>query len=193
MKKLELLQMPDFITVGIYTAVYFIVIFAVSMIGIIPIFYVFLSVLVALIAGIPFILFLSKVKRFGMITLMAAIIGVLVSLTGYSFSLFFFALIFGLIADIIFNLMPKTKTAYVTAYTIFNLWMIGYYYPIFIANEKYFDYTRETSGVEYANQLESLLPSWTLIPIIIGTAIAAIIGGVIGTRALRKHFNKAGV
>ncbi|OHO68052.1 hypothetical protein HMPREF2580_10925 [Staphylococcus sp. HMSC036D05] len=193
MRKLKFMQLADFITVGVYTAIYFCVIFATSMIGVVPILYIFLSIIVALIGGIPFILFLSKVKRFGMITLMSIIIGVITSLTGYSFLLLLFAIVFGLISDLLFNTLKVSKISYILTYTIYNFWMMGYYYPLFINSEKFFEYTRQTNGYEYASQLKNFFPSWAFIAIIVSTAIAAIIGGIIGIKMLQKHFNKAGI
>lgn len=128
-----------------------------------------------------------------MITLMSIIIGVITSLTGYSFLLLLFAIVFGLISDFLFNTLKVSKISYILTYTIFNFWMMGYYYPLFINSEKFFEYTRQTNGYEYASQLKNFFPSWAFIAIIVSTAIAAIIGGIIGIKMLQKHFNKAGI
>ena len=47
------LQGKDLINIGIFAAIYFVVVFAVSMLGVIPIFIPLLDVLVPLIGGIP--------------------------------------------------------------------------------------------------------------------------------------------
>ena len=61
------LQGKDLINIGIFTAIYFIVIFAAASIGFIPIFIPLISVVVPLVGGIPMMLFFSKIKKFGML------------------------------------------------------------------------------------------------------------------------------
>ena len=57
------LQGKDLINIGIFTAIYFIVIFAAASIGFIPIFIPLISVIVPLVGGIPMMLFFSKIKN----------------------------------------------------------------------------------------------------------------------------------
>ena len=57
----------DLINIGIFSAIYFAILFIIAMLGMIPIFLPLLSVLVPIIGGIPFMLFLTKVRKFGMI------------------------------------------------------------------------------------------------------------------------------
>ncbi|MEB3647414.1 MptD family putative ECF transporter S component, partial [Streptococcus salivarius] len=52
------------INIGVFTAIYFVVVFAVAMRGMIPIFLVRLTVFVPLVGGVIFELFLTKVKKF---------------------------------------------------------------------------------------------------------------------------------
>jgi len=77
MKTDNKLKGRDLINVGIYGAIYFVILFAVAMLGMIPIFLPLLSVLVPILGGIPFMLFLTKVKKPGMIFIFAMIMGIL--------------------------------------------------------------------------------------------------------------------
>ena len=61
------LQGKDLINVGIFTAIYFVVMMAIAMLGFIPIFLPLLIVLVPLIGGIVMMLYYSKVQKFGMV------------------------------------------------------------------------------------------------------------------------------
>lgn len=63
------LQGKDLINVGIFTAIYFVVMMAIAMLGFIPIFLPLLIVLVPLIGGIVMMLYYSKVQKFGMVSL----------------------------------------------------------------------------------------------------------------------------
>ena len=57
------LQGKDLINVGIFTAIYFVVMMAIAMLGFIPIFLPLLIVLVPLIGGIVMMLYYSKVQK----------------------------------------------------------------------------------------------------------------------------------
>ena len=72
----------DLINIGIFTAIYFVVTLVVAVLGFIPIFLPLLAVLVPILGGIPFMLFLTRVKTFGMIWIMSVIMGIMMLLTG---------------------------------------------------------------------------------------------------------------
>ncbi len=67
------LQAQDLINVGIFTAIYFVLFFAGMMLGYIPIFIPLLGLVCPIICGIPFMLYLTKVKKFGMVTTVCAL------------------------------------------------------------------------------------------------------------------------
>ena len=97
------LKGKDLINIGIFTAIYFVVIMALAMLGFIPIFMPTYSVLMPLCGGIPFMLFLTKVKKFGMVYIMTILMGILMWLTGMSY----YALIIGLVTGLICELILK--------------------------------------------------------------------------------------
>lgn len=68
------LQGKDLINVGIFTAIYFVIVLVVAMLSFIPVFLPLLAIIVPLVGGIPFMLFLTKVNKFGMILIMSVII-----------------------------------------------------------------------------------------------------------------------
>ena len=69
------LQAKDLINVGIFTAIYFVIFFAGMMLGYIPIFIPLLGLVCPILCGIPFMLYLTKVKKFGMVSLTGIILG----------------------------------------------------------------------------------------------------------------------
>ena len=91
----------DLINIGIFAAIYFVVIMALAMLGFIPIFMPSYSILMPLLGGIPFMLFLTKVKKFGMVWIMTIIMGLLMWLTGMSYYAFVIGIFSGLIAELI--------------------------------------------------------------------------------------------
>jgi energy-coupling factor transport system substrate-specific component len=191
--KTEKLKGKDLINVGIYTAIYAVIVMAVAMLGFIPIFMPLLCVIGPILAGIPFMLFLTKVKKFGMILIMSLVLGILMLLTGMGYYSIFVGLVTGLIAEFVYRKGEyKSASRAVVAYGIFSAWMWGNYLPLFFIPEKYFS-TRQDFGQEYIDTLTSLLPIW-MCPVLLVAAIGCgLIGGLIGRAVLKKHFIKAGI
>lgn len=75
MKNKKKLKGKDLINIGIYAAIYCVIMTAVAMLGFIPIMMPLLCVIVPIFGGIPYMLFLTKVDKFGMITIYAMIVG----------------------------------------------------------------------------------------------------------------------
>ena len=62
------LQAKDLINLGLFTVLYFVIGCCVAIpVGFVPIFLPILGALWSLITGIPFMLFLTRVKKFGMV------------------------------------------------------------------------------------------------------------------------------
>ena len=97
------LQGKDLMNIGIYSAIYCVIVTGVAMLGYIPIMMPMLCALVPLIAGVPFMLFLTKVKKFGMIWIMSIIIGIFMILTGMAHYALIVGFFTGLIAELIYK------------------------------------------------------------------------------------------
>ena len=96
------IQAKDLINVGLFTVIYFVLGCCVAIpIGMVPIFLPILGTLWVIITGIPFMLFLTRVKKFGMITLMAVLSGLLMGFTGMGFFGVPLGLVFGLLGDFV--------------------------------------------------------------------------------------------
>jgi energy-coupling factor transport system substrate-specific component len=129
----------DLINIGIYGAIYFVILFAVAMLGMIPIFLPLLSVFVPILGGIPFMLFLTRVKKPGMIFIFAMIMGILMLLTGMGPWPLLTCAIAGLLAELVFKSgdYRDAKKA-VLSYGLFSTWIFGNYLPLFTDYEGYF-------------------------------------------------------
>ena len=93
----------DLINIGIFSAIYFVVVMVFAMLGFIPVFMPLLAVLVPIVGGIPFMLFLTKVKKFGMILIMSIIMGIMMILTGMGFFTVIVSAVTGLCAELIYK------------------------------------------------------------------------------------------
>ena len=189
------LQAKDFITVGVFTAIMFVVMMAIAMLGFIPVFIPLLSVLVPLISGIPFMLFATKSQKFGMVTLMGILLGIIYGMMGHGVFAFIAGPLCGLIADLIMKSGDyKNAKKDSVAFGVFSLTIIGNYIPIVLSRQAYYAQLVETGyGKEYADALMKLIPDWSLIPLAIAAFICGILGAKLGQLMLKKHFVRAGI
>lgn len=193
MERATKLSGHDLINIGIFGAIYFVIVCVISMLGIVPVFLPLLAVLVPIIGGIPLMLFLTKVKKPGMIFIMAIMMGLLMVLTGMGMWSLLTSAIAGLIAEIVFKSgnYASAKKAVLT-YGFFSLWMYGNYMSLFLDREQYFA-QRASFGKAYAEAVAQLLPNWMAFVLLIVCFICGILGGLFGQKVLKKHFEKAGL
>ena len=100
----ERLNVKDLITVGIFAVILIVLIFAFGMLGYIPILMLALPIIAALICGIPYMLFLTRVSKFGMVTLLGLILGIVMFLSGHTWVPILVFTLFAFIADCILKM-----------------------------------------------------------------------------------------
>ena len=190
---MEKLNGKDLINVGIYSAIYFVIVFVVAMLGVIPVFYPMLTVFVPLIGGIPFMMFLTKVEKFGMIWIMSIIMGIMMLLTGMSYYALAVGVFTGLIAELIYKSGKyKSSVKAILTYGVFGIWIWGNYLLFFLDRESYYA-MRQDLGQEYLMKLSNMLPMWMCPVMLIACIVCGLLGGVFGKKLLKKHFIKAGI
>ena len=183
----------DLINIGIYAAIYCVIMTAISMLGFIPIMMPMLSVLCPLIGGITMMLFYTKVKKFGMITIITIIIGAFLWVTGMGYWPFIFGIICGVVADFVAqmgNYSSKKMTA--LSHGIMNITIFGCFLPLYLDINGYFS-TRTSFGSEYVEALTKIFRPWTAPIILACSFVFGILGALLGMHFLKKHFEKAGI
>lgn len=187
------LKGKDLINVGIYAALYCAITTIVAMLGYIPIMIPMLCILCPLIGSIPMMLFMTKVKKFGMVTLMGTIIGLFLWITGMGYWPALFGLIFGFLTDLLDKSGDyKSATKTVVGNGIFHITLFANMIPLYINIDGYFS-TRQDFGQEYITSLTNIMQPWTAPLLLIGSIVSGIIGALIGRKLLKKHFVKAGI
>lgn len=188
------LQAKDGVTVGIYTAIMLVLCTAVSMLGYIPIFIPLLSVLVPLIDGIPFMLFLTKVKTFGMVTVSGILLGVIIGFMGMGVWVMAAGPVCGLLADLLIRSggYASIKKS-ILGYGVFSIWVVGNFIPIIVTRSNYSDMLVSGFGQNYADTLMRYMPDWILFPLLAACFISGILGAFLGRALLKKHFIRAGI
>ena len=189
------LNVKDLINIGVFTALYFVVFFVVSFVGYVPILMVALPAICGFVAGIPFMLFLTRVKKFGMVTIMALILGLLELVMGRPWPVLLIALAAGVCADLILKGSNyKSVKSCVLTCGVFSLWMMGMALPLFFGyRDSYLAGLVEGYGQAYVDTLAKLTPNWAFFVLVVLCFLGGILGGLLGARILKKHFKKAGM
>ena len=150
------LQAKDLINVGIFTAIYFVIFFAGMMLGYIPIFIPLLGLVCPILCGIPFMLYLTKVKKFGMVSLTGIILGLLNLIMGSGVLVLVAGIIFGIASDLILRAgkYQSWKCTFL-ANGVFSLWIMGYVSRMFLTRTEFFaslvsSYGQEMRYARYA-------------------------------------------
>ena len=188
-------EVKDLITVGIFTALYFAVIFAVACLGFIPIFMVFVPRIGPIIAGIPLMLYYSKIKHFGMITITSVIIGILMFIVGHPYPIFIFCIGSGLLTELVLKSGKyKSINACVLGSATFSCWLLGMVIAFFFGfREDYFASIVDGYGQEYVTSMMKYTPTWVFYTMVAMCLVGGAIGGLLGSKVLKKHFRKAGM
>lgn len=193
MKNENKLKGKDLINIGIYAAIYCVIMTCIAMLGYIPIMMPLLAVFCPLVGGIPMMLFYTKTKKFGMITIMSVIIGIYLWVTGMGIWPAIFGVVFGFLADLVaksggFQSAAKT----VLSHGVLCVMLFGNFLPLYIDREGYFA-SRQEFGQEYIDTLGNIMQPWTAPAIIIASFVFGVLGALLGKALLKKHFVKAGI
>jgi energy-coupling factor transport system substrate-specific component len=190
----SILRVKDLVTVGVFTSVYTVTLYACAMLGVIPVMFILLPLYSSVLCGIPFMLFLSKVERFGMVTIMSFIVGSLMFLTGHTFLPVITSIVFGLLADLALKAGRYRSFKFsALSYVFFSLWMIGALLPLWVMRDSYMQYIKDSMGEDYMRSVEALTPIWVIYSMIGMSVVGSLIGAFVGRKALKKHFIRAGI
>lgn len=192
---MEKLKGKDLISVGIYSAIYFVIMMLVAMLGVVPVLYPTLVIFVPIIGGIPFMLFLTKVKKFGMIWIMSVLMGILMIVCGMGYYALIVGIVTGLLAELTFKSGKYNSTGKaVLTSGVFGLWVWGNYLQLFIDREAFFaSPTRQGLGDDFINTINTMLPTWMCPVMLLICFVCGLLGGLLGKKLLKKHFSKAGI
>lgn len=185
----------DLVNIGIFSVIYVVLVMAASMLGFIPVFIPLLAVICPLIGGIPYMLFLTRVKKFGMIWIMAIIMGIVMFTGGMGVIALPTSILFGHLADLTARSGGYTSAKKsVLSHGVFSMWLVGNFIPIVINREAYTaNIIAGGYGREYAEALMKLMPDWILPVLLVCSFVFGILGGLIGRALLKKHFIRAGI
>lgn len=192
---MEKLKIKDLVTIGVFTVIYFVLMFLSGMIGIVPILYLAYPTVAGIITGIVIMLFMAKVQKPGGLFILGLICSLIVIAMGNTYVVLMHALISMVIAEIIRKTGGYKSFKYnMLSFAIFNTWICGFLMQVLLAKDKVIEIA-ETRGMGYAYimKLIALLNFSSMILVYIGAIVGGIIGAYIGKAFLKKHFEKAGI
>ena len=190
------LQAKDFITIGIFTALLFVVEFACGILGFIhPYIVASYVIMIPIVGSVPMMLFYTKIEKFGMISIMSVLLAIIMFVTGMGYLGAPLIIAAGLIADLIaksggYKSFKKT----VLSHGVFCLWICANYFPVIITADSYRKNLVDGGySTEYCDNLFRAINSKTIAVLLILCFIFGIIGAFIGKAVVKKHFEKAGI
>ena len=187
------LNVKDLIQVGIFAAILLVVKTIVGFVGVVPFLCAILPAITALVCAPVYCVFLTRVRKFGMITILASVLGLIFSFAGYGWEAFVGSFVAGLLADLISktgNYVKKTSLS--LGYGLFSLWGISLFLIIWVSGDAYFADLTTSMGAEFADAFQKLVPVWSVLWIGALTFVCGLIGMTYGMKIAKKHFNKNG-
>ncbi|MDR1541779.1 MAG: MptD family putative ECF transporter S component [Clostridiales bacterium] len=191
------LKGKDLITIGIFSAIYFVINFVFMLMGgFHPIMWVLMPGLIALFTGIPFMLMAAKVQKPGAVFLMGLIVGLIYFITGQFTVMILITFVIAcgaaeLVRHIAKHGSSKGNTA---AFVCFSLGMVGLPLPIWLMRDSFLAQIAE-QGIPavYISALEALISPVMFAVLFAAPIVGAMIGTFITRSLFKKHFEKAGI
>lgn len=186
----------DFINIGIFTAIYMVIVIAIACtVGLVPIGFILLPIIIPIIGGIPMMMYFAKVKKFGMILIFEVLFGIVMILTGMGYDLLIWGIVVGIIGELILKVARYSsgKMA-IFCYGVLSTCICGNYIHWISASEEWLTEQTATFGNTYVDTIHGVLTNgWAFPSMIIGGFLSGIIGGLIGRKVMKKHFEKSGL
>ncbi len=168
--------------------------FAVGSLNAFPPVYPALMVIWPLVCAIPMMLYYTKIKKFGMLTLTGIIIGAFFFLMGYMWVALVVMGAAGFVGDLVLRFGGYQRfSAHALSYAVYCLGMIAGPLLLWFAGATYWDQIEKSMGAEYVSALQQFMPSWMLYVSIPLLFLSGLVGAFLGRKMLRKHFQRAGI
>ncbi len=190
------LSIKDLVTTGIFTAIFFIF----TMVGggffaVNPVLTFYMPMGSGLLCGPVYLLLLAKVQKRWSITVLGIVMGVIWFATGMHWAFSLGYVLMGFLADLTAAIGKyKNKIINILSYMLMSLGGTFTYVMFFIDPQGWAG-TMLKKGTEqsYIDTMRNSAPTWLLAVIILGTLAVAAFSGWIGSKMLKKQFEKAGI
>ena len=191
------LQTKDFISIGIFSLIYFVIAFSIGGIAqMTPVTFPFMPMIVALFTGSIFMLYTAKIPKRGAISILGILSGILLFVTGMFWMMSAFFAVLGFVADFIVSSGHSGSfKRRLIAYCVFALSPMGAYVPMAVMPEQFDKFMRKKGDFSsFAEVINAIgVNKWAIPVMMLGTIACALIGGFIGKKLLKNILKRQGL
>ena len=196
MNKTNKLTVPDLISIGVFTALYFVLVTIATFasVAIFPGFNnVVLPAFCALISGCVYTLLVVKLQKFGGISVMGIVMGLFFMISGHFIISFAANIVMGIVADCVAKVGKyKSKKWIILSYVLFSYGLFGPVIPMWFMKDAYVaNLVARGKDAVYIAELFANINMVTFVLAVVATLICALVGGWFGMKMIKKHFVKA--
>lgn len=187
----------DLVTVAIFAVIFFVAFYACGMIGFAGPAFMFVGwILGILLGGIIVMLSMARVPKMGALTITGLLVGLGMT-PGHTIWMIPAGLVLGFVADLVttnagrnVRLDPRRASL---GYAIFTLWVVVPLIPMVVNADEYYTMITRQMGADYSNKMRALftpglVAGWAVVVFLLG-----LLGGWLGIKVGRKHFQRAGL
>ena len=198
MNKTNKLTVPDLISIGVFTALYFalVTIATFASVAIFPGFNnVVLPAFCALISGCVYTLLVVKLQKFGGISVMGIVMGLFFMISGHFIISFAANIVMGIVSDCVAKVGKyKSKKWIMLSWVLFSYGLFGPVIPMWFMKDAYVaNLVARGKDAVYIAELFANINMVTFVLAVVATLICALVGGWFGMKMIKKHFVKAGI
>lgn len=198
MNKTNKLTVPDLISIGVFTALYFVLVTIATFasVAIFPGFNnVVLPAFCALISGCVYTLLVVKLQKFGGISVMGIVMGLFFMISGHFIISFAANIVMGIVADCVAKVGKyKSKKWIILSYVLFSYGLFGPVIPMWFMKDAYVaNLVARGKDAVYIAELFANINMVTFVLAVVATLICSLVGGWFGMKMIKKHFVKAGI
>ena len=192
MEESRKLSGKDLITIGIFSAIYFVLNLAAMITGFVPVLWLLLPGVTGIVTGIPFLLMASKVRKPGAVLIMGTITALLYFVTGQFTVLLLITFAIACILSELYRAVTKYDNSFthmMISFVFFCYGMLGSPLAIWVYKDSFLAQIQQNGmSAEYVQSLSGLISTPMLIVLCISPVIGGVIGALIAKGLFRKFF-----
>ena len=188
------LEVRDLVTIGVFGVIYFVCMFAVGMMGVVPILYLLYPMVFGVVGGPIVLLFMAKVQMPWALVIFGMITPIIMFLFGHTLLVPGVALVTILVAEGIRRIGKYRSLRYnMLAYVVMATILCSSLLQMLVMKARYLQLTEAEMGREYTEALEKLISVRNMGFVYLGAVLGGTVGAFLGRKLLKKHFEKAGI
>ena len=190
------LTVPNLVTIGVFTALYFLLtaVMTFTVGAVVPVVgMLLLPAATALVAGAVYFLLIARVPKFGGVTAMGLVMGLFFFASGHFVLSFAANLVCGVVADALARVgRYKSRALNMSSYVVFSFGLFGPILPLWLMKDAYVaNLVARGKDAAYIDALFAGVNGGTAVLCVVATLVCAVLGGLFGQYLLERHLKKA--